>query len=179
MTNAIIEMPDALQTTATSALSVSALADFHEGLAMMEAGQGHEAVTALTRCLQQAPAFTAGHIWLGIAHAVTCSVYPAIDHLEKATELAPDNFAAHYTLAKYYFTLRIPHKGYEAAERALACAITSPERIALSQLLSKEREREHNGIARPLFNREFGIGFRVAALSGIAALLCAMVVHLR
>jgi len=146
---------------------------------MMEAGQGHEAVTALTRCVEQAPGFTAGHIWLGLAHAVTCSVYPAIDQLEKATELAPDNFAAHYALAKYYFTLRIPYKGYDCAERALSCANNSQQRIAISQLLQKERERERNGIARPLFNRKFGIGFGVAAATGIAAFLCAIVVHLR
>jgi len=179
MTNAIIEMPDTLQTTATSSLSVTALADFHEGLAMMEAGQGRKAVAALSRCLEQAPTFAAGHIWLGIAHAVTCDVYPAIDNLEKATELAPDNFAAHYTLAKYYFTLRLVNKGYDSAEHALACATKSEERIALSQLLQKERERERSGMARPLFNRKFGIGFGLIAASGIAALVCSVLLHLK
>jgi tetratricopeptide (TPR) repeat protein len=174
-----VSVTKSLQTIETAELSVPALADFHEGLAMMEAGQGHSAVSALTRCVEQAPGFTAGHIWLGIAHAVTCSVYPALDHLEKAAELAPNCFAAHYTLAKYYFTLRIPHKGYASAELALACAKGSQERVALSQLLSKERERERNGIARPLFDRKFGVGFGVVAVSGIAALLCAMMVHLR
>lgn len=181
MTDPILEMPvtTALQTVETSELSVPALADFHEGLAMMEAGQGREAVTALTRCVEQAPTFTTGHIWLGLAHAVSCNVYPAIDHLEQATQLAPDNFAAHYTLAKYYFTLRVTNKGFDSAQRALECATTSQQRVALSQLLQKERERSRNGIARPLFNRKFSIGFRVAAASGIGALLCAMVVHLR
>jgi len=179
MTNEIAEMSIALETIESAGLSVPALADFHEGLAMMEAGQGRAAVDALTRCVQQAPAFPAGHVWLGIAHAVTCNVYPAIDHLEKAAELAPDNFAAHYTLAKYYFTLRIPHKGYESAERALECAVNGQQRIALSQLLQKERERERNGMARPLFNRKFGVGFGMVAAGAIAAFLCAILVHLR
>ena len=179
MTNDIAEMPVALQTVATSDLSVPALADFHEGLAMMEAGQSREAVTAFTRLVAQVPTFTAGHIWLGMAHAVSSNVYPAIDHLEKAAELAPDNFAAHYMLAKWYFTLRVSNKGYEAAERALACATNSQQRISLSQLLQKEREREKHGIARPLFNRKFGLGVGFLAASGVAAFLCAIVLRLR
>jgi tetratricopeptide (TPR) repeat protein len=179
MTNALIAMPTDLRTTESSQLSVPALADFHEGLAMMEAGQAHEAVVALTRCVELEPAFAAGHVCLGMAHAVSCNVYPAIDHLQRATELAPDNFGAHYTLAKFYFTLRLPHKGYECANRALDCARTSQERVALSQLLQKERERERNGIARPLFNRNFGIGVAIVAGSGVAAFIAAIVVHLR
>ncbi|MGZ4789645.1 MAG: hypothetical protein ACXVZX_14100 [Terriglobales bacterium] len=179
MTNAVIEIPVALQTVETSELSLPARTDFEEGLAMMEAGQSHEAVAALTRCVEEAPVFSTGHIWLGMAHAVSCNVYPAIDHLEKATELAPDNFAAHYMLAKYYFTLRVPNKAYEAAERALECATTTQQRIGLSQLLQKEREREKNGIARPLFNKKFGIGVGVLGIGGVAAFLCALLLHVR
>jgi tetratricopeptide (TPR) repeat protein len=163
----------------TAAIPVPALADFHQGLAMMEAGQAREAVAALRRCVELAPSFTAGHLCLGVAHAVSCSVYPAIDHLQKATELSPLNFAAHYTLARFYFTLRIPNKGYEFAERSLECANTREERVALSQLLQKERERERNGIARPLFDRHFGRKARVAVASMIAACICAILVCLR
>lgn len=181
MTDSILEMPatTGLQTVETSEVSVPALADFHEGLAMMEAGLANEAIGALTRCVELAPNFTAGHLCLGVAHAVSCHVYPAIDHLERATELAPNNFSAHYTLAKFYFTLRIPNKGYECAERSLECARTREERVALSQLLQKERERERNGIARPLFNRKFGRGVGLAAVTGIAACLCAILVYVR
>ena len=181
MTDSILEMPAgaALQTTPGSDICIAALADFHAGLALMEAGQPREAVASLMRCIEQAPAFAEAHLCLGVAHAVTCSVYPAIDHLQLATELAPGDFAAHYTLAKYYFTLRIPLKGYECAERALACVVTREHRLALSQLLQKERERERNGMARPLFNRNFGKGIAFATATGIVASLCALLVYVR
>ena len=172
-------MPSALEATGPLKISVPALAEFHAGLALMEAGRPKEAVEALSRSVEQAPNFAEGHLCLGIAHAVNCSVYPAIDHLQRATELVPGNFAAHYTLAKYYFTLRIPLKGYECAERALECATSREHRTALSQLLQKERERERNGMARPLFNRKFGIGFGVVAFSTMAAFLAAVLIHLK
>jgi tetratricopeptide (TPR) repeat protein len=180
MTATNLEMPTStLEATGPLKISVPALANFHAGLALMEAGCAKEAVDALARCVEQAPTFAEGHLCLGIAHAVTSNVYPAIDHLERATELLPNDFAAHYTLAKYYFTLRIPLKGYECAECALACASTREHRIALSQLLQKERERERNGIARPLFNRRFGIGFGIATLGAACAALAAVLIHLK
>lgn len=179
MNDAIIEIPTALRRLEPANLSVHALADFHEGLAMMEAGQAREAVSALKRCVEQEPHFVAGHLCLGMAHAVSCDVYPAIDHLERATELAPDSFGAHYTLAKFYFTLRIPAKGHESAERALSCARTREERVALSELLKKERERERTGMARPLFNRNFGLCFGLVAASGLAAFIVAIALHIR
>ena len=179
MTNETVEIPVSLQTIDTSALSTAAIADFEEGVAMMEAGQSREAVASFSRVVDAEPTFTIGHVWLGMAHAVSCDVYPAIDHLERAAELAPDNFAPHYMLAKWYFTLRLPNKGYEAAERALECATTSRQRIVLSQLLQKEREREKHGISRPLFDRKFGLGFGLVAASGVAAFLCVIVLHIK
>lgn len=164
-----------LQPMGASEISTSALADFHEGMQWMETGEARRAVEALTRCVAQAPAFTAGHICLGVAHAVSCAVYQAIDHLEKATELEPRNFAAQFTLAQFYFKLRVPIKGYEHAELALNCAESLEQRRALAQLLKKERERESSGISRPWFNREFGLGFRLAAITGLAALAIAVI----
>jgi len=179
MTDTNLEMSSTMETTGPLKISVPALAEFHVGLAFMEAGRAKDAIDALARCLELAPDFAEGHLCLGVAHAVTCNVYPAIDHLERATELVPNNFVAHYTLAKYYFTLRIPHKGYECAERALDCATAREHRAALSQLLQKERERERSGIARPLFNRPFGIGFSIAGIGAACAVLAAVLTHLK
>lgn len=154
-------------------------ADFHEGIALMESGRAPEAIPALTRCVERNPDFGAGHLYLGLAHAVSCNVYPAIDHLQKATELCPEEFATHFTLAKFYFTLRIPIKGYECASQALDSATTNEQRQALSQLLRQERERERNGIARPLFNRRFGLPSGIAAAMAIIGTVAAIVTNLR
>jgi tetratricopeptide (TPR) repeat protein len=180
MSNTVIKIAEKHDVQITSVpVSSSALTDLKEGLAMMESGQAQEAVLALQRCVEQDPQFAAGHLCLGVAHAVSCNVYPAIDHLEKATELSPNDFAAHYTLAKFYFTLRVSNKGYDCARRALDCAATREQRLALSQLLQKERERERNGIARPLFNRRFSLGFGLAGLSAVAGFIAIVLLHLR
>lgn len=178
---AAYEMPDAmtLYPVGASDISPSAMAEFCEGMRWMEAGDSQQAISALTRCVQQAPEFTAGHLCLGVAHAVSCGVYPAMDHLEKAVALEPGNFAAQYTLAQFYFKLRIPVKGYEHAELALAAVQNIEQRKALAQLLKTERERERNGISRPLFDRKFGMGFRIASISGLAALLLLVITHIR
>lgn len=177
----VLEAPEMvhLQSVGSLDISPSALAEFHEGMTWMEQGDSHRAVKALTRCVEQAPAFTAGHICLGVAHAVSCNVYPAIDHLENAVSLEPRNFAAQYTLAQFYFKLRIPQKGYEHAELALNCVQNGSQRRALAQLLQKERERERNGMSRPWFNRKFGVGFAVAVITGIATFAVLVVAYIR
>ena len=100
-----------------------------------------------------APECAEARIFLGLANALTCNIYPALDELEKATDLQPDSFAAHFTLAQLNFKLRIPEKGYAAAREALRCASNLEQRAMLTQLLKEERARERNGIARPSFSK--------------------------
>jgi Na+/H+ antiporter NhaD/arsenite permease-like protein len=111
-------------------------------------GDSGAALAALSRSTEIAPGFGEAHVFLGLANALTSNIYPAIDHLELATRLQPDSFAAHYTLAQLNFKLRIPQKGYSAAEQALRCVTTLEQRKMLTQLLREERARERNGIAR-------------------------------
>ena len=129
------------------ALSPQARAHFQEGLEHFQAADPAAAVAAFSRSILHAPEFGEAHIFLGLAHALTCNIYPAFDHLERAAELQPDSFAAHFTLAQLNFKLRIPKKGYDAARDALRCARTLEQRTMLTQLLKEERARERNGIA--------------------------------
>jgi hypothetical protein len=117
-------------------------------------------------------------VLLGIAHALTSSIYPAIDHLEVAARLEQDNFAAHFTLAQLNFKLRIPKKGYEAAERARQCIGTLEQRKMLTELLKEERARERNGIARPSLNKPFSLPALVVAGCGLLAAVIAIAVHM-
>ena len=136
---------------------------FREGLQHFQAGDPGAALSAFSRSVLQAPEFGEAHIFLGLANALTSNIYPAFDHLEKATELQPDSFAAHFTLAQLNFKLRIPQKGYAAAREALRCATNMEQRVMLTQLLKEERARERNGIARPWFNKPW---FNKAWFSG-------------
>src|SRR6266436_6477037 len=117
--NEIVEFPVALQSAPPPVVSIKARQYFQEGMAHLQCGEAAEAVAALSQSIEYAPAFPQAHVFLGIAHALTSNIYPAIDHLEEAAKLDPDSFAAHYTLAQLNFKLRTPEPGYEAARRAV------------------------------------------------------------
>jgi hypothetical protein len=152
---------------------------FREGVEHLQTGNPGAALAALSRSTEIAPTFGEAHVFLGLANALSSKIYPAIDHLELATRLQPDSFAAHYTLAQLNFKLRIPQKGYAAAEEALRCVSTLEQRRMLTQLLKEERTRERNGIARPWFNTPFSKPGLFFAGGGLAAAIVALLVHVR
>jgi hypothetical protein len=169
---------EALQSLPSQALPARAKHSFQEGLECLQSGDAAAAVAALSQSLEHAPDFATGHLFLGIAQALTYTIYPAIDHLEIATRLEPGSFAAHFTLAQLNFKLRIPQKGYEAAERARRCIGTLEQRKMLTQLLKEERTRERDGIARPWFNKPFSVPALVLSGGGLFAAIVAIAAHM-
>ena len=177
--NELLKFPVASKDAPPPALSIQARQYFEEGTAHLQSGEAAAAVAAFSRSIEHAPAFPAAHVFLGIAHALTCNIYPAIDHLEEAAKLDPDSFAAHYTLAQLNFKLRTPKPGYEAAQRALKCIQTLEQRKMLAQLLKEERERERNGIARPSFTKPFSTRMLIFAGSALAAAIIFVMAYAR
>jgi tetratricopeptide (TPR) repeat protein len=173
------ELGVALQLSAGGTLSIEARHCFQDGLARLQAAEPGEAVELFTRVVELAPNFPEARVCLGLAYALTYQIYPAIDHLEIAGELDPQSFAAHYTLAELNFKMRIPQKGYEAAERARKCISTIEQRKMLTELLKEERARERNGIARPWFNTPFSKTGLYLAGGGLAAAITALLLHVR
>ena len=169
----------ALQFPALAELSSEARSCFQQGLIQLQQGQPEEAVDLLLRTVELAPHFPEARICLGLAYALTHNIYPAIDNLELAGKLDPESFAAHYTLAKLNFKLRVPQKGYEAAQRALKCVANIEQRKLLTELLKEERARERNGIARPWFSKPFGRPALFLMGGGFAAVLIALLAHVR
>jgi tetratricopeptide (TPR) repeat protein len=149
-----------------------------EGVSHIQAGEAGAAVAALSLCVEQAPEYSDAHVFLGIAHALTNNIYPALDHLEEATRLDESSFAAHYTLAQLNFKLRIPQKGYEQAELARQCDMTLEQRKLLTNLLREEKARERSGIARPVFNKPFSVPALFLAGSGLAAAIVTIIRHM-
>src|SRR5438477_6087454 len=109
----LVEFPGALRSAPPALLSIQASQCFREGIVCLQSGEAAQAVAAFSRSLEHAPEFTDAHVFLGIAHALTYNIYPAIDHLETAAQLDQNSFGAHYTMAQLNFKLRIPQKGYE------------------------------------------------------------------
>ena len=173
-----LEFPVALRSAPPAALSVQARQHFQEGIVRLQSGEAAEAVAAFSQSIEHAPDFTDAHVFLGIAHALTYNIYPAIDHLETAAELDQNSFAAHFTMAQLSFKLRTPQKGYQAAKRALRCASTIEQRKMLTQLLREERARERNGIARPWFNKPFSLPVLLFFGSALAALIIAVITRI-
>jgi len=137
------------------------------------------AAAALENALQIAPYYADAHVAVGMAYAMDSKIYPAMDHLEKAAEIEPENFFAHFKLGQLCFKLRIPRKGYLALTKALNCATTRDEKRLVGQLLKEERQREHSGIARPDWNRPFSkSGIYIAIAMGVAAIFM-LLFHIR
>jgi tetratricopeptide (TPR) repeat protein len=173
------ELGVAMQLSALGSLTTEAKHCFQDGMARLQAAEPAEAVELFTRVVELAPNFPEARVCLGLAYALSYKIYPAIDHLEMAGELAPDSFAAHFTLAQLNFKMRIPQKGYEAAERARKCISTIEQRKMLTELLKEERARERNGIARPWFNTPFSKTGLYLAGGGLAAAITALLLHVR
>jgi tetratricopeptide (TPR) repeat protein len=138
-----------------SALSGEALQSFQEGMELLGMGEPREAITRLKETVACAPRYSNAHVGLGIAYAMDSQVYPALDHFEKAAEVDPENFYAHFKLTQFFFKLRVPKKGYENASRALKCATTLEEKRLVAQILKEERQREASGVRRPTWDRPF------------------------
>ena len=169
----------ALHLPAQLALSKEVVHTFQQGLAKLQTAEPAEAVELLTRTVELAPHFPEARICLGLAYALTYNIYPAIDQLERAGQLDPESFAAHFSLAQLNFKLRIPQKGYEAASRALKAVTTIEQRKMLTELLKEERARERNGIARPATNTPYSkVGLFLAG-GGLATAIIALLVHVR
>jgi len=170
--------PVVLQRPRNAGVPALARQYVEEGVMHIQTGEAEAAVAALTLAVEQAPEYSDAHVFLGIAYALTHNVYPALDHLEEATRLDEDSFAAHYTLARLNFKLRIPQKGYEAAERARQTAVTLEQRKLLTALLRDEKAKEKNGIARPLFNKPFSVPALFLAGSVLAMAIINIVRHM-
>ncbi|MGH9396675.1 MAG: hypothetical protein ACRD18_07470, partial [Terriglobia bacterium] len=157
-------------TASSLAVSPQAIQLFSEGLRRLERAEISQAVLCFERALERSPQFADAHVALGVAHAVECRVYPALDHLHRAADIEPANFNAHFKLAQIYFKLRIPRKGYEEAQWALECATAREHRQRVAQLLRDERERSRNAVLRPTWSRPWTrVGIAMLACAGVFA----------
>lgn len=161
-----------IERVGSAALPVEARRSFQEGIELLNRGEAREAARSFEEALEAAPDFADGHVGLGIAYAVDSRIYPALDHFERAAELEPRNFFAHFKLGQFYFKLRVPQKGYAEISRALECATTIEERKLVAQVLREERQREHNAVRRPWWNKPFKrAALGLGAVLGAAAIL--------
>lgn len=142
-------------TPRTATLPMEVSRKFSEGLELLNHGEPSAAATCFEQIVEAFPDFADAHVALGIADAVCGQIYPALDHLEEATNLEPDNFFAHFKLGQLQFKLHVPAKGYEEMQKALDCATSVEERKLVGQLIHEQKQREEKGLARPTWNRTF------------------------
>ena len=155
---AINEPSEEVVATAAAATAITPAevsTTFAEGLELINRGDASAAAECFEQIVAIAPDYADAHVGLGIAYAVRGRVYPALDHLQEATGLEPDNFFAHFKLGQLYFKLRIPQKGYDEMRKALDCATSAGERKLVGLLIHEEKQHEKKGLARPTWNRTF------------------------
>jgi tetratricopeptide (TPR) repeat protein len=138
-----------------SALPMEVSRKFSEALELMNHGEPSLAATCFEQIVEMRPDFADAHVGLGIAYAVIGKIYSAMDHLEEAASLEPNNFFAHFKLGQLMFKLHVPMKGYEEMQKALACATSIDERKLVGHLIHEQKQREEKGLARPTWNRPF------------------------
>ena len=79
-----VETPAALRSASPTVLSVQARQCFQEGMACLQSGDAAAAVAALSRSIEHAPDYTDAHVFLGLAHALSYDIYPAMDQLRRS-----------------------------------------------------------------------------------------------
>jgi tetratricopeptide (TPR) repeat protein len=173
------EASQALEAAPCLSLPTEVARAFQQGLELLNQGEPGEAARCFEQVLASAPQFADAHVGLGIAYAVESKVYPALDHLEMAARLEPENFYAHFKLGQLYFKLRIPQKGYEAMTRALDCSGSLAERRLVAQLLREEKQREKSAYRRPWWNKPFSQVALLVGASLMVVLIAALFAHLR
>lgn len=139
----------------SSTLPMEVSQRFAEGLELMNHGEPAAAAVCFEQIVEVCPDFADAQVGLGIAYAVIGRIYPALDHLEEAARLEPDNFFAHFKLGQLHFKLHVPKKGYEEMRKALGCAASIDERKLVGQLIHEQKQREEKGLARPTWDRSF------------------------
>lgn len=150
----IVETAEAMESRSTT-LPMEVSRKFSEGLELMNHGEAAAAATCFEQIVQMLPEYADARVGLGIAYAVTGKIYPALDHLEEATNLEPNNFFAHFKLGQLQFKLHVPKRGYEEMQKALDCATSIEERKLVGQLIHEQKQREQKGLARPTWDRPF------------------------
>ena len=160
-------------------IPTQALNCFQSGMEFLGSGEAGQAQLWFEKAIVAAPDFADAHVGLGIALAVDHDIYRAIDHFERATELEPANFYAHFKLGQLFFKLRVPRKGYDEMARALDYAGSLAERRLVAQLIKEEKQREKNDVQRPWWNKKFSPWFLAVVLGVVTALFAAAVISLR
>jgi len=152
----VIDRPsEEVVATPSAILPAEVPGSFSEGLELLNRGEASAAAACFEQIVEINPDYADAHVGLGIAYAVRGRVYPALDHLQEATGLEPNNFFAHFKLGQLYFKLHVPKKGYDEMRLALDCATCNEERKLVGQLIHQEKQHEQKRLARPTWNRPF------------------------
>ncbi|MCB0390294.1 MAG: tetratricopeptide repeat protein [Bdellovibrionales bacterium] len=97
-------------------------------------GLAHRAFSICKTGLNYHPHFAGGHIAMARTLMTLEEPQKAIEHLEKATELAPENILAHQTLAEIYLSLKMTKEALKAYKMVL---FLSPDNAKAQKAVKK------------------------------------------
>jgi tetratricopeptide (TPR) repeat protein len=105
---------------------------------------------------------------LGIAYAMNFDVYRAMDALEAACRIAPENFFARYKYSELLFRLRIVDRAEQETAAALEVAANNWELSLARRQLSEIRQLRRQGLTPPNWTKSLrapALGFLLLLLA--------------
>ncbi len=126
-----------------------------------------EFIAELRQACSQNPDNVDLHTVLGIAYAMNYEVYHAMDALEAARRIAPENFLAQFKYAELYYRLRATVKAEVETTKALELAGTHWQLALARRQLAEIRRLRREGAQKP----EWTKSLRVPAVGLVLALM--------
>jgi tetratricopeptide (TPR) repeat protein len=151
-----VQEPEAMVSKGPTPIVRDAAALLRRGIEELEFERIEEAVGLLR---QAASLDAESHdIWLalGIALMRSLEIPEALGALEKAVELEPKSFFAHFRTAELYLRVGVPIRAREELRLAMDLSTSPEQRQMVRQLLRADDERNSRRIWRPDFSRLLG-----------------------
>ena len=112
-----------------------------------------ELIVSLQNACAQDSANAALHTLLGMAQAMNYDVYEAMDALEAARRIAPQNFFAQFKLSELFFRLRLMERAEMETHRAMELANSASEISLVRKQLSEIRRLKREGVERTAWTK--------------------------
>jgi Tfp pilus assembly protein PilF len=124
----------------------------HRGIEALERERHEEAVVLLRQAIGLDDLSPGAFLALGIALMKTRRMQEAMAALERAIELAPQEFFPRLRMAELYMRLGIPTRAREELDRAMDLSQSPEQRHMVRTLMSVEARRAPKRIWRPDFS---------------------------
>jgi tetratricopeptide (TPR) repeat protein len=158
----VAAIPSNAVTHESRALLLRMFADPH----VLEPSQRTSLIAQLRATVAEYPDVAELRVLLAMSLCVNLEVHDAIEELNSAVRIAPDNFLARLKMGELWMRLRVLSKAEEHTERAAQLARNIAQAELARRQRAKIREIRHNGIERGGYQSPLAIWGKLRRLFG-------------